>query len=148
MTLPIVGVDLAKSKFDFAFLQDKRVIHDVLPNDAAGAQALHQWLAARHIEQAHICMEATDTYGDDLAAGFHALGHRVSILNPAVLKAFRQRHSPVPRTTVSMRSCWRAIAPFINPNRGHRPLQKSVNYRLWLDGSKTSSRCVNKNTIG
>jgi transposase len=90
MTLPIVGVDLAKSKFDFALLQDTRIIHDVLPNDAAGAQALHQWLMARHIEQAHICMEATGTYGDDLAAGLHACGHRVSILNPTVLKAFRQ----------------------------------------------------------
>ncbi len=89
-TLPIVGVDLAKSKFDFALLQGKRVIHDVLPNDASSAQALHQWLAARHIEQAHICMEATGTYGDDLAAGLYALGHQVSILNPTVLKAFRQ----------------------------------------------------------
>ncbi len=89
-TLPIVGVDLAKHKFDFALLHGKRLIHDVLPNDTDGAQALHQWLVAHHIEQAHICMEATGTYGDDLAAGLHALGHRVSILNPTVLKAFRQ----------------------------------------------------------
>jgi len=35
-------------------------------------------------------MKATGTYGDDLAAGLHALGHRVSVLNPTVLKAFRQ----------------------------------------------------------
>jgi len=52
--------------------------------------ALVAWLAHLGGTVARVCLEATGTYGDDLAQAVHAAGYRVSLLNPAVLKAFRQ----------------------------------------------------------
>jgi transposase len=36
----------------------------------------------------HACMEATGTYGDALATYLHEAGHIVSVVNPAIIKAF------------------------------------------------------------
>ena len=90
MTLPTLGIDLAKDKFDVALRHHDRLTHKVFPNTAEGITALLDWLQAQGHPHVHAGLEATGTFGDDLAVKLHEAGHVVSILNPAVLKAFRQ----------------------------------------------------------
>jgi len=90
MSLPTLGIDLAKTKFDVALFQDEQFHHHVFPNTPLGITALLAWLPAHGGAQVHACLEATGTYGDAVARQLHDAGHVVSIVNPAVLKAFRQ----------------------------------------------------------
>ena len=84
-----LGIDISKSKFDVALLRpDGKLHHRVLPNTAAGFQQLAAWLAKQKALSIHACMEATGTYSDALAAYLHSAGHTVSVLNPAIIKAF------------------------------------------------------------
>jgi transposase len=93
MTLPALGLDLAKLKFNACFLrEDGRPRHKVFANNPAGFSQLSDWLAKQGVERAHACLEATGTYGDSLATYLHEQGHTVSIINPAAVKAYAQSH--------------------------------------------------------
>ncbi|HXG49742.1 MAG TPA: transposase [Methylomirabilota bacterium] len=87
--LPAVGVDIAKAKFDACLGRTKPVLK-TFDNTPEGCTALLAWLAQHGVAQAHICLEATSTYGDTLARHCHERGHRVSLVNPARIKAFGQ----------------------------------------------------------
>ncbi len=89
MILPVLGIDIAKLKFDVCLINtDSKLKHKVFPNNATGFAQLAAWLVKRDVEQVHACMEATGTYGEVLAYHLHAAGHRVSVINPAAVKAF------------------------------------------------------------
>lgn len=89
MQLSPLGIDVSKAKFDAALLaEDGRLGHKVFPNTDAGYAQLSAWLAKHLAGSAHACLEATGTYGEALAAYLHAAGHRVSVVNPAIIKAF------------------------------------------------------------
>lgn len=86
----VLGIDVAKAKFDVHLLSDGKARHRVFDNDDAGFEALANWLVTIEAGSLHACMEATGGYGDDLALFLHENGHRVSIVNPARIKAFGQ----------------------------------------------------------
>ncbi len=89
--MDIVGVDISKAKFDAALLLGERVRHAVFSNTEAGFQQLLAWLAKHRpdpIVPLHACMEATGNWGLELADFLHAQGVRVSIVNPARIKAY------------------------------------------------------------
>lgn len=93
MTLPPLGLDLAKLKFDACLVRDGgKLRHKVFPNTAAGFAQLSEWLAQHGGKRVHACMEATGTYGDALAMYLHEAGHAVSRVNPAAIKAYAQSH--------------------------------------------------------
>jgi transposase len=84
-----LGIDISKSKFDVALLLDGgKLHHRVFPNTPAGHQQLAAWLSKQKAHSVHACMEATGTYGEALAAYLHCAGHLVSVVNPAIIKAF------------------------------------------------------------
>lgn len=86
-----LGIDISKAKFDVALLLETgRLRHKVFPNTDAGFKLLSAWVSKQKVELAHACMEATGTYSQALALYLHNAGHTVSILNPAVIKAFAQ----------------------------------------------------------
>lgn len=85
-----LGLDIAKSKFDAALLQDGRTRHHQFANTAEGFQALRTWLGDRATLPLHACLEATGIYGEALAVFLHQQGMRVSVVNPARIKAFAQ----------------------------------------------------------
>lgn len=87
--LPAVGVDIAKAKFDACLWQTKPWLK-TFDNTPEGCAALLAWLTQHGVTQAHVCLEATSTYGDALARFCHERGHRVSLVNPACIKAFGQ----------------------------------------------------------
>jgi transposase len=91
MTRPILGLDIAKSKFNVCLLQHSgKLRHKVFPNTAAGFGQLREWLTRQGVHRVHACMEPTGTYGESLALHLHQAGHTVGVVNPAAIKAFAQ----------------------------------------------------------
>src|ERR1051325_7509564 len=89
MDLFPLGIDISKAKVDVPLVRDDgKLRHKVFPNTAAGFQQLSVWLVKHKARYVHACMEATGTYGEALAAYLHQAGHTVSVLNPAIIKAF------------------------------------------------------------
>jgi len=91
MTEPALGIDIAKLKFNLCLIkQSSKLRHRVFPNTSTGFEQLLEWLTKQGVERVHACLEATGTYGDALALFLHQAGQRVSVVNPAAIKAFAQ----------------------------------------------------------
>jgi transposase len=89
MTLPTLGIDIAKLKFNVCLLNtDGKLKHKVFPNTEDGFRQLSAWLLRHKMERVHACMEATGAYGEALAVHLHGASHQVSVMNPAAVKAF------------------------------------------------------------
>ncbi len=91
MTEPVLGIDIAKLKFNVCLINiTGKLKHKVFPNNATGFEQLQQWIIKQGVEHLHTCMEATGTYGEALSLCLHEAGHTVSVINPAAIKAFAQ----------------------------------------------------------
>jgi transposase len=89
-------IDIAKATAEVAAWDGHPYRRHTFAQTSAGHVALLAWLRRLGEPVARVCLEATGTYGDDLAQAVHEAGYRVSLLNPAVLKAFR--HGTLTRT--------------------------------------------------
>jgi transposase len=85
-----LGIDISKDTFHAALLSDRGETKKVFPNTKRGFEQLTAWLSNRHAGDVSICMEATGAYWEALAMHLHGLGLRVSVINPARIKAFAQ----------------------------------------------------------
>ncbi len=85
-----LGIDLSKETFHALLLSDRSKAKRVFSNTSKGFEQLTAWLKNRHAADVHICMEATGAYWEALAFYLHELKHRVSVVNPARIKAFAQ----------------------------------------------------------
>ncbi|MDQ3803468.1 MAG: IS110 family transposase [Acidobacteriota bacterium] len=93
MTLPALGLDVAKLKFNACLARESgKLRHKVFTNTAAGFSQLADWLERQGAGRVHACLEATGTYGEALAIYLHERGHTVSVVNPAAIKAYAQSH--------------------------------------------------------
>jgi transposase len=90
MTLPVLGIDIAKAKFDVALLIHGKFKTKVFKNTAEGFATLSTWLSQHGIDRVHACMEATGRYGEALATCLAEAGHIVSVVNPAQIKGYAQ----------------------------------------------------------
>lgn len=91
MPQPKLGIDISKNTFDVALIRDPATMkrkQRQFPNTPAGFQALLAWLVQQGVTDVHAVLAATGAYGDQLASCLHAAGHRVSMVNPAQIKAF------------------------------------------------------------
>ncbi len=89
MRLPILGIDIAKLKFNLCLVKTNgKLKHKVFPNTSTGFEQLREWLSRQGVERVHACLEATGSYGEALALFLHQADHMVSVLNPAAIKAF------------------------------------------------------------
>lgn len=85
----VLGIDIAKAKVVMTLLTpDGKRRRKTCANTAAGFEELAAWLARQHVTRVHACLEATGTYGDAVATWLHDAGHRVSIVNPAIIHAY------------------------------------------------------------
>jgi transposase len=85
-----LGLDISKAKFDARIEVNGRAKKKQFANTAEGYGRLIEWLKHVGAERVHACMEATGTYGEALAEYLHALGHSVSVVNPARIKGHAQ----------------------------------------------------------
>jgi transposase len=93
-----LGIDLAKETFHAFLLTDRADAKRVFPNTPKGFEQLTTWLRNRHVAGVHVCMEATGAYWEALALYLHGLEQRVSVVNPARIKAFAQSELLRPKT--------------------------------------------------
>lgn len=90
MTSPVLGIDIAKRRFDVALLfeVDTKPRHKSFDNGSAGFSALAAWLKKQGVGKLHTCLEATGRYGEALASFLYDDGHRVSVVNPAQIRDY------------------------------------------------------------
>jgi len=84
----ILGIDVAKNKFDVALYRNSKYKTKSFDNKPPGFEALADWLKLHNVTVVHACMEATGLYGDALARFLFEAGYKVSVVNPARIKAF------------------------------------------------------------
>lgn len=84
----ILGIDIAKLKFDVALIVKDKFKSKVFANTPEGFELLSQWLTQHSVSQLHACMEATGVYWQGLAEYLADAGHQVSVINPAQISAY------------------------------------------------------------
>lgn len=85
---PIGGIDIAKDKFDVCLLDEGGQHEAVFANTRRGLNKLRRWLKKQGATTAHLCLEATGSYGDLVMERLHQWGYTVSVVNPARIKAY------------------------------------------------------------
>ena len=89
LSVSTLGVDIAKLKFDGCLLKENgKTKHKVFANTKHGFEQLTAWLDSHQVADLHVCLEATGSYGEALASYLFDAGYRVSVVNPAMVKAF------------------------------------------------------------
>ena len=87
----ILGIDIAKDKFDVALYKSRKLIATgQFNNTPASLKKLSKWLKNKAADQVWACMEATGRYGDALALYLHQAGHQVSMVNPSRIKKYAE----------------------------------------------------------
>lgn len=96
MSLPVLGIDVAKLTLDVALLREQAISTKRFENSARGFALLQAWLNSCQAPQVHACLEATGAYSEAIALFLHEQGHLVSVLNPLRIKGYAssklQRH--------------------------------------------------------
>jgi len=86
----ILGIDIAKTKFDVALIVNDSYKTKMFSNNLTGFTALSEWLHKQGVTALHACMEATSRYGEALATYLFSNGFTVSVVNPAQVKYLAQ----------------------------------------------------------
>lgn len=86
----ILGIDIAKDKFDCCLLLGGQKFHQEFANSPRGFKRLMRWLAKANATPAQLwaCMEATGIYGEALLGFLFEAGLTVSKVNPAQIKHY------------------------------------------------------------
>jgi transposase len=88
---PKIGCDVSKRKFDVALLDAKgKYRSKVFDNGPGGFKAFVAWIGEHAGAQAHVCMEATGAYHEQLACHLYDHGVKVSIVNPLRVRRFME----------------------------------------------------------
>jgi len=82
----IIGIDISKLTFDAAWVSEGKSFHQQFEYTDKGMDALLSQMP----EGSHYVMEATGVYHTRLALKLFQSGHRVSVINPLVIKRFAQ----------------------------------------------------------
>jgi transposase len=85
-----LGIDISKKDFHVALLKgpQQKAAYKRFTNAARGFGELLVWLNAKDVSDMHACMEATGSYGEELATFLFEHGFSVSVVNPAQIKGF------------------------------------------------------------
>lgn len=127
-----VGVDIAKHKFDAAWLCEGKYKTRQFPNTLQGFQAFLAWLPAASTPW--VCLEATGIYSEALALFLAERRISVSVVNPARIAAFAKTELTRAKTDkgdakLIARFCHEkreSLLPFIPPPANLRALQALV----------------------
>ena len=107
--LHYIGIDTAKEKLDVDVLRpDGRHRTKKFANTTKGHDELVSWLKCHKIDHAHICIEATGTYMEPVAECLYDAGYIVSVINPALGKAFAQSEGLRNKTDTVDAACWQS----------------------------------------
>ena len=88
MTLPVLGIDIAKQSYQVTLRVGNKIQRHTFSNQAEQFHELRVWLAQQEVKRCHVCMEATNRYWEELANYLYAQGHTVSVVNPARIRDY------------------------------------------------------------
>lgn len=134
-TQAVVGIDVSKMKLDVALLATGKLKNKVVANTGAGFAQLHAWLDRQGVSHAHVCMEATGVYWEAVAEFLVDRGFRVSVVNPAQIKAFgaamavRSKTDAVDARVIAQFCARQQPAPWQVPSPSVRALRALVRRR-------------------
>lgn len=83
----VVGVDVAKDKFDVALELNNQTHQACFCNNKSGYRSFSKWLA-KHTMKPWVCMEATGHYSELIADYLVSQDVPVSVINPLQIKSF------------------------------------------------------------
>lgn len=128
-----LGIDVSKATLHLALLlAGEKLRHKTVANTAAGFQDLARWLSRHAPEPVHACLEATGPYGEAIALWLYDAGHRVSVVNPAVIHAYakaqllRAKADAVDAAVIARYCAKEQPAPWTPPPQELRQLQALV----------------------
>lgn len=129
----ILGIDIAKDKFDCCLLGHAQPVHKEFKNRPAGFAELLRWLEESGAKPAPLwaCMEATGIYGEALLRFLFEAGLTVSKINPAQIKHYAR--SLLAREKTDRQDAW-IIAEFA------RERSASGQLRAWAPPSPAVAR--------
>lgn len=84
----VMGLDVAKRTLDAILLINGRTEYLQVANQPEGFKQLRDWVEGHRFRQGRVCLEATGQYGYAAANYLHTCGHKVSVVNPARIKAY------------------------------------------------------------
>jgi len=84
-----LGVDTAKATLQ-VHLKEPQPQQAEFANSASGHRKLVKWLKRHAQAEVWVALEATGTYSEAVCAFLHDAGYRVSLVNPARIKAYAQ----------------------------------------------------------
>jgi transposase len=118
-------VDVSKATLEVCLVREQDQQETQVPNTREGFRTLHHFLHKRCQEEAQVCLEATGLYGDGVAEYLHERGYRVSVVNPARIKAYAKSQMSRNKTD---RSDARLLADFCRTQQPERwqPLAAEV----------------------
>lgn len=130
--MEFVGIDIAKRKFDLAWLSGGKLKTKVFDNTEGGRSELLSWLGKHGLtsENCHVAMEATSQYYEAVALALNDAGYTVSVVNPMQIKAFgdslmrRQKTDRADATLIARFCEVNRPAPWQAPSRQVRELQR------------------------
>lgn len=91
----VLGIDVSKDTLDAALLpaekpteanKKEKAKKIKVKNTPDGFRELIEWLNVRKMDNLHICLEATGTYGDAVARFFHDNNYKTSVVNPLLTR--------------------------------------------------------------
>jgi transposase len=86
-----VGIDVSKDELALCVMAaDKRVEHATFANSNKGFRSLSNYLKKRTAGEAKVCLEATGSYGEAVAAYLYQQGYEVSVVNPTRIKRYAE----------------------------------------------------------
>jgi len=83
-----LGIDISKETFNVHLLESQTSWSGQFENSIQGFKQLQKWLKKRRVDSVHVCMEATGSYGEELAYFLHEQGYQVSVVNPKIIKHY------------------------------------------------------------
>jgi transposase len=86
--IDILGIDIAKTKFDVWLQQGDQHAFGTFTNTRNGFAKLQRWLQRHQVTALHACLEATGRYGRDLTHFLHQQEYCVSVVNPQRIHAY------------------------------------------------------------
>jgi len=127
----ILGIDIAKDKFDVALISSKlsekpqkeKIKFAAFENNTRGFKLLLKWISDNDADDLHACMEATGGYSEALGTYLHECGYKVSIVNPSQICNYAKSELSRNKTDKTDAAI---IARFCRANRPHewKPLDE------------------------
>ena len=144
-----VGIDISKLKFDVVFInQSAKSKHKTFLNNEDGFADFNQWLESLGALSAHVCMEATGRYGEELASFLSANSIKVSVVNPARIKAFARSEGVRVKTDKVDAGVIARFCKSHNPDAWLAPSTETQEirdlYRCLQDLIEDKQRCQNR----